>query len=90
MCDDTEINKGGYYCEVYLDEDNSINIDNFVIHKEDLDCFDDRDVGVETLCKVYAKNFDDMPYLVEMSILFDKMGDVKELAHNIAEYYTWD
>jgi hypothetical protein len=25
-----------------------------------------------------------------MATLFDKMGEVKELAHDIAEHYTWD
>jgi hypothetical protein len=63
LCDDVDPNKGGYYCEVYLDGYNYFDIDNFVIHKEDLDCFEDREVGIETLCKVYAKHFDDMPYL---------------------------
>lgn len=127
LCDDTELNKGGYYCEVYLKEDDCLNIDNFVIHKDDLDCFEDREVGIETFCKVYAKHFDDMPYLNvefneiyekmsdaydllnefylkhifsnekcdidhrdEMRNLYDKMGEVKELAHNIAEHYAWD
>ena len=120
-------NKGGYYCEVYLDEGDCLNIDNFLIHKEDLDCFEDCEVGIETLCKVYAKHFDDMPYLnrefneiyqkvsdaydlindfylkhiffnqrcnpahkEKMGALFNKMGEVKELAHDIAEHYTWD
>jgi hypothetical protein len=127
LWDDTELKKGGYYCEVYLKEDDCLNIDNFVIHKDDLDCFEDREVGIETFCKVYAKHFDDMPYLNvefneiyekmsdaydllnefylkhifsnekcdpdhrdEMRDLYDKMGEVKELAHNIAEHYTWD
>ena len=128
LCDDADpTNKGGYYCEVYLDEGNYFDIDNFVIHKEDLDCFEDRKVGIETLCKVYAKHFDDMPYLnrafneiyqkvsdaydlinkfylkhiffnqrcnpahrEKMATLFDKMGEVKELAHDIDEHYTWD
>ena len=127
LCDDVDTNKGGYYCEVYLNEDDCIDIDNFVIHKDDLDCFENREAGIETLCKVYAKHFDDMPYLnrefneiyqkvsdaydlinefylkhifcnekcnpahrEEMATLFDKMGEVKELAHEIAEHYTWD
>lgn len=127
LFDDVEPNKGGYYCEVYLDEGDCLDIDNFVIHKEDLDCFEDREVGIETICKVYAKHFDDMPYLnrefnniyqkvsdafdslndfylkhiffnkrcnpthrEEMAKLFNKMGEVRELAHDIAEHYTWD
>ena len=63
LFDDVEPNKGGYYCEVYLDEGDCLNIDNFVIQKADLDCFINREEGIETLCKVYAKHFDDMPYL---------------------------
>lgn len=127
LFDDVDPNKGGYYCEVYLDEGDCLNIDNFVIHKDDLDCFEDRQEGIETHCKVYAEHFDDMPYLnrefneiyqkvsdaydlinnfhlkhiffnkrcnpahrEEMATLLDKMGEVKELAHNIAEHYTWD
>lgn len=127
LFDDVDTNKGGYYCEVYLNEGDCLNIDSFVIKKDDLDCFEDRGEGIDTLCKVYAKHFDDMPYLnrefnaiyqrvsdaydainefylkhiffnkrcnpahkEEMADLFDKMGEVKELAHNIAEHYTWD
>lgn len=127
LFDDVDPNKGGYYCEVYLEEGDCLNIDNFVIHKDDLDCFENRDAGIETLCKVYAKHFDDMPYLnrefneiyqkvsdaydsinnfylnhiffnkrcnpahrEEMATLLDKMGEVKELAHDIAEHYSWD
>lgn len=127
LFDDVDQNKGGYYCEVYLEVGDCLNIDNFVIHKDDLDCFEDRQAGIETLCKVYAKHFDDMPYLnrefnevyqkvlyaydsinefylkhiffnkrcnpahkEEMATLLDKIGEVRELAHDIAEHYTWD
>lgn len=127
LFDDVEPNKGGYYCEVYLDEGDCLDIDNFVIHKEDLDCFENRDAGIDTICEAYAKEFDDMPYLnrefneiyqkvsdafdsinefylkhiffnkrcnpahrEEMAKLFNKMGEIKELAHDIAEHYTWD
>lgn len=127
LFDDVDPNKGGYYCEVYLDEGDCLNIDNFVIYKDDLDCFEDRQEGIEVHCKVYAEHFDDMPYLnrefnqiyqrvldafgsinkfylkhiffnkrcnpdhrEEMAKLFNKMGEVKELAHDIAEHYTWD
>jgi hypothetical protein len=127
LFDDVDPNKGGYYCEVYLEAGDCLNIDNFVIHKDDLDCFEDRNEGIETLCKVYAKHFDDMPYLnrefneiyqkvsdaydsindfylkhiffnercnpahrEEMATLLDKIGEVRELAHDIAEHYTWD
>jgi hypothetical protein len=36
FCDDNGVNKGGYYCQVYEDEMLEHEIDNFVIHKEDL------------------------------------------------------
>lgn len=124
LCDDVEPNKGGYYCEVYLDEDNYIDVDDFVIHKEDLDCYDDREAGINAICEAYAKGLDDIPYLnrefnkiyrkvsnaynlinefylkhitfnercnpahrEEMDELFDKIGEVKKLAHNIAENF---
>lgn len=127
LFDDVDQNKGGYYCEVYLEEGDCLNIDSFVIHKDDLDCFEDRQEGIETHCKVYAKHFDDMQYLnrefneiyqkvsdaydsinefylkhiffnqrcnpahkEEMATLLDKIGEVRELAHDIAEHYTWD
>ena len=127
LCDDVEPNKGGYYCEVYLDDDCIEDFDNFVIHKEDLDCFENEDNGINVLCEEYAMGVDDMPILnkkfnklydsvkdsydlvgeffsnyiffnkrcnpehrEEMRDLFDKMGEVIELAHNIAEHYTWD
>lgn len=60
LCDDVEPNKGGYYCEVYLDEDCITEFDNFVIHKEDLDCFENEDNGIEVLCEEYARGVDDM------------------------------
>ena len=63
LCDDVEPNKGGYYCEVYLDEDCITEFDNFVIHKEDLDCFENEDNGIEVLCEEYARGVDDMPIL---------------------------
>ena len=127
LFDDVDQNKGGYYCEVYLEEGDCLNIDSFVIHKDDLDCFEDRQEGIETHCKVYAKHFDDMPYLnrefneiyqkvsdaydsinefylkhiffnqrcnpahkEEMATLLDKIGEVRELAHDISEHYTCD
>lgn len=127
LCDDCDENKGGYFCQVYLDEDCSEDYDYFVIHKEDLDCFENKDECIQISCEEYAKGFDDMPILnerfnkiydlisevdnmldifymkhiffnknacngdkVNMSELRDKMGSVKELAHFMAERYTWE
>lgn len=127
LCDDCDENKGGYFCQVYLDEDCSEDYDYFVIHKEDLDCFEDKDECIQISCEEYAKGFDDAPILNEkmneiydavnnaydlindfylkhifynsncsgidkalVSDLFDKMGNVKVFAHELAEHYTWD
>ena len=45
--DDNGINKGGYYCQVYEDEMLKHEIDNFVIHKEEL-------VGLSGTDKLHA------------------------------------
>ena len=127
LCDDCGDNKGGYFCQVYLDEDCSEDYDYFVIYKEDLDCFENKDEGIQVHCEEYAKGFDDAPILnkkmneiydavnnaydlindfylkhifsntncsgidkVLVGDLFDKMGSVKEFAHELAERYTWD
>lgn len=63
LCDDVEPNKGGYYCEVYLNEDGITEFDNFVIHKEDLFSFENKSEGIISLCEVYANGVDDMPIL---------------------------
>ena len=36
FCDDNGINKGGYFCQIYEDENLQYEIDNFVIHAEEL------------------------------------------------------
>lgn len=36
FCDDTHPNKGGYFCQVYEDENMEKEIDNFVIHANEL------------------------------------------------------
>lgn len=35
LCDDIDTNKGGYYCQVYDNENCDNEIDNFVIHKNE-------------------------------------------------------
>jgi hypothetical protein len=85
LCDDVEPNKGGYYCEVYLEDDDCLCIDNFVIHKEDLDCYEDREAGINEICEAYAKEFDDMPYLNrEFNEIYRKVSDAYDL---INEFY---
>lgn len=37
LCDDVGENKGGFFCQVYADEDMENEINYFVIHKEDLE-----------------------------------------------------
>lgn len=36
LCDDIGENKGGYFCQVYLDEYGENEFDYFVIHAEDI------------------------------------------------------
>ena len=55
LCDDCFPNEGGYYCEVFLDEDCIEEYDNFVIHKEDLNNAVDKDEFIQNCCKNYAK-----------------------------------
>ena len=127
LCDDCGENTGGYYCEVSLNENGVFEFDNFVIHKEDLDCFENKDEGIQVHCEEYAKGFDDMPILNKkfnkiydtlsdvtndllnfygQHILFNKnierneqiffanmldtIGNAQNMAHEIAEHYTWD
>lgn len=117
-------NKGGYYCEIYLDDGGCNEVDNFVIHSFELV----NGKTPEEIAKTYIENeFDDMSILCrefnkvydtisdafdnfnefyinhiyfnkrcnpihreQMVELFDKLGNVKELAHEIAEHYCWD
>ena len=37
-------NTGGYYCEVYSDEDMEDQIDSFCIHPDDCDCTNEDEV----------------------------------------------
>ena len=127
LCDDCGENKGGYFCQVYLDEDEVFEYDNFVIHNEELECTNDKDAYIQFCCEEYAKGFDDMPILnkefnevydtisdaydkvnefylkhiffnercnplhkQEVADLLDKIGNAKEIGHEIAEHYTWD
>lgn len=41
---DCDVNEGGWYCQVYLDEDMTCQIDDFCIHSDDCDCTNDREV----------------------------------------------
>lgn len=129
MTEDCFPNEGGYYCEVYRDKECIDEFDNFVIHKEDLDCFVNKEDGIRELCRAYAEGVDDMPILnKKFNAIYDLIGDldskvgdfygkhilynknmdinsdlfsqtskllimfseIKCLAHDIAEHYTWD
>ena len=117
-CDDD--NKGGYFCMVYLDENDYFEYDNFVIHRDDYRT-------IEECCIAYANELDDSSILnanmnkaydvvddayehikqfylnhivfntncddavrQQFKDLFDKMCEVKELSHELAEHFTWD
>ena len=83
LCDDVEPNKGGYYCEVYLNEDCISEYDNFVIHKEDLDCFENEDNGIEVLCEEYARGVDDIPILnKKFSTICDLIKDADAMGND--------
>jgi hypothetical protein len=77
LCDDCGENKGGYYCEVSLDEDGVFEYDNFVIHNEELECTNDKDAYIQFCCEEYAKGVDDMPILNEkFNKIYDTLSDV--------------
>ena len=123
LCDDVAPNKGGYYCEVYLDDSCCEEIDNFVIYpfelvngktpedvaKEYITEYDDMFIlsnKFDTIYDVISNAYDmvnefyinhiffnkrcNPDHREEMAELFDKMGSVKEIAHEIAEHYSWD
>lgn len=83
LCDDVEPNKGGYYCEVSLDEDGISEFDNFVIHKEDLDCFENKSEGIIVHCEAYANSVDDMPILnKKFSTICDLIKDADAMGND--------
>lgn len=47
-------NAGGYYCQVYEDENMENQIDDFCIHQEDCDCTNDAEV--DRFIEEYVKN----------------------------------
>ena len=65
-CDD---NKDGYYCTVYIDADCEFEIDNFCIHTDDCNCFDEQ--AVEDYIKEYVKNYDVFSNSISLKELFD-------------------
>ena len=83
LCDDVEPNKGGYYCEVYLDEDGITEFDNFVIHKEDLDCFENKNEAIILHCEAYANGVDDIPILnKKFSTICDLIKDADAMGND--------
>jgi hypothetical protein len=83
LCDDVEPNKGGYYCEVYLDEDGITEFDNFVIHKEDLFSFENKSEGIISLCEVYANGVDDISILnKKFSTICDLIKDADAMGND--------
>ena len=77
MTEDCFPNEGGYYCEVYRDEDAIEEFDNFVIHKEDLDCFANKEEGIKELCRAYAEGVDDMTILSQkFNDIYNRIGDL--------------
>lgn len=54
-CEDCDENEGGYYCQVYADEDMEHQIDDFCIHPDDCDCSNEDEVKkfIEEYAKMY-------------------------------------
>lgn len=51
--DDCEDNVGGYFCQVYKDEDLEEEIGFFVLHKRHID-----EYGIDELVQDYVEDFD--------------------------------
>lgn len=74
VIDDCGENRGGYYCQVYLDENDEFEYDNFVINN-----FDNR--TIEECCIAYANEVDDIPIIIErMDEIFWKFSDSYAMA----------
>ena len=67
---DCDENAGGYYCEVYLEDNvDSFEYDNFVIHNDDKRT-------IEECCIEYAKGVDDSMMLnKKMNEVYEKFAD---------------
>lgn len=92
LCDDCFPNEGGYYCEVYLDDSMFEEFDNFVIHKEDLDCVVNKDEFIYFCCENYAKSVDDMSILnKKFNIIYEELSDVtNKLLNFYAEHILFN
>ena len=67
--DDCGENEGGYFCQVYLDEDFNNEYDTFVINR-----FDDR--TIDECCVAYANEVDDMPIInKKMNKVYESISD---------------
>ena len=56
LIDDCEPNKGGYYCEIYLSEEQDERIDDFVIHAEELLSSSFPDIEAEQIAEKHIRN----------------------------------
>lgn len=69
LTDECGEDTGGYFCQVYLDEDFNNEYDTFAINK-----FDNR--TIEECCEDYAKEFDDMPIINKrMNEVYESISD---------------
>ena len=53
--EDCDVNKGGYYCEVYDTEEMDNRIDYFCVHTDDCDCNNAEEV--EKFIRLYAEMY---------------------------------
>ena len=79
LTDDCGENTGGYYCQVYLEDDvDSFEFDNFVIHNDDTRT-------IEECCIEYAKGVDDSKMLnKKMNEVYERFTDAYD---HILEFY---
>ena len=59
--EDCEYNEGGFYCEVYADEDGDNKIDDFCVHTDDCNC-EDYDAVEEYIAHYYDDEVLDMDF----------------------------
>ena len=57
---DCEDNEGGYYCEVYADEDFITKLDDFCVHPEDCDCDNDDEVEKYIMSYISQEDYSDV------------------------------
>lgn len=58
FCEDCDCNEGGFYCQIYSDPYCDIEIDNFVIHVEDIENTEDPFATAEQLAIRFVESIE--------------------------------